>query len=156
MSYILLLSLIVLGIYLYKRGTRQKETRIQKRTTFEIKDVPDGYAVLEDGSFFVHGVTFRIKQCIDWASGKNLEIYHKREPKNKYDENAIAIYGKSSNGKRKLGYIEKEIAYDLVSDGLDKDMKIRLLSVKITDEAPFIEYDILVKEDLLKKSSFNY
>ena len=67
------------------------------------------------------------------------------ENNNKYDSNAIAVYGKSSTGERKLGYIAAEIADDLVYNELDDKIKARLIGVEIK-ETPFIEYEILVKK----------
>lgn len=124
---------------------------VQKKNTFNIDDTPDGYEVYENESYFVHGVTHRFKACLKWAEGNNHQISFKREPNNKYDSNAIAIFGKSSTGRRKLGYIASEIADDLVYRELDDKIKARLLSVEIK-EAPFINYEILVESKAYSES----
>jgi len=123
---------------------------LKSESTFEVDNIPKGYVVYEDDSFFVQGVTFRFEACVTWAQGEGHKISFKREPNNKHDSNAIAIFGKSSTGRRKLGYVAADIADDLVYKELDKKMKVRLLSVAIK-EAPFIEFEILVNsEDYLK------
>lgn len=111
-----------------------------------VEDIPTGYYVFEDQSFFVAGVTFRPQNCDWWVSGKNLSLSFKREPDNRHDENAIAIYGKNDMGSKKIGYVSSDIAFDIVSDGLYKKIKPRLISVAVGD-AHFIEYEILVKEN---------
>lgn len=111
----------------------------------DLEDIPDGYTVYQEQSFFVAGVTFRRDSCNWWISGKNLSLLFKREPSNSHDENAIAIYGKNDQGSKKIGYVNSDVAYDIVSDGLDKKIKPRLISVSVGD-AHFIEYEILVKE----------
>lgn len=111
----------------------------------DLEEIPDGYTVYQEQSFFVTGVTFRSDSCNWWVNGKNLSLSFKREPSNSHDENAIAIYGKNDQGSKKIGYVNSDIAYDIVSDGLDKKIKPRLISVSVGD-AHFIEYEILVKE----------
>ncbi len=138
-----------------KKVKRKDEAPISKdikhQDTFSIPDIPDGYIAFEDDSYYVAGVTFRMKACIEWATGSDLSIYFKREPKNKHDTNAIAVYGKSSNGRRKLGYVQAEIASEIVYRELDSDMKARLLGVEIK-EAPFIHYEILVDAEKYKET----
>ena len=106
-------------------------------------EIPDGYClfpddlgedVIVDFNFFVKGVHYRKKNIIKWATGKNLALTHRREPSNKYDPNAIAIYGTSSNGKFKLGYIDADLAEVLVETGLHKGMKLAIKDVEITDK----------------------
>ncbi|PHR57266.1 MAG: hypothetical protein COA44_06090 [Arcobacter sp.] len=116
----------------------------KKQDAFKVIDIPEGYEVYEDDDFFIQGVTYRMDACVKWATGENLELSFKREPNNKHDDNAIAIYGKSSTGKRRLGYVAAEIADELVYKELDDKIKPRLLSVEIK-EAPFINYEILVE-----------
>ena len=123
---------------------------IKKEDVFTVTKVSNGYSVFEDGSHFIQGVTYRKQNCIDWATGDNLSLSWKREPNNKYDSNAIAIYGKSSNGNKKIGYIAAEIADILVYEELTKGMKVNLLSVEIKD-TPFIQYEIWVKSDVYSK-----
>jgi len=115
-----------------------------KESIFEIDSILDGYEVYEDSTFFVQGVTYKFESCIKWAKGENHKIYFKREPNNKHDSNAIAVYGKSSTGRRKIGYIASEIADDLVYRELDDKIKARLINIEIKD-VPFIEYEILVE-----------
>ena len=110
-----------------------------------IKQPPLGYEIYEDSSFFIHGVSYRKNDCIIWAKEENLTLSYKREPNNKYDSNAIIIFGNSSKGKKKLGYIASEIADELVYENLIDNMKINLIDVKIEDGFPFIEYEIWVK-----------
>lgn len=154
-TYILIvLFIIYLSIKLFQSSKGRNE--IRKKSTFEIPDIAGEYKVYEfedNDEFFVHGVQARAKNVIDWAKGKNLSIYAKREPLNKFDSNAIAIYGQSSNKKRKIGYIATEIAEELVDKGYDKKLKVQLLDVKINNNTDaelefdlniFIEYKILI------------
>ena len=64
----------------------------------------------------VVGVTFRTENCkfdrqeiISRMSGKET-VYLKREPKNKFDSNAVAVMVKRKKGDLKIGYIRKELA----------------------------------------------
>lgn len=139
---------VTIGVYIYKKFFEKnigKKKEIKRKSEFAINDIPSGYEVYEDDTFFVHGVKHRFNDCLKWAKGDNCQIYFKRENNNKYDSNAIAVYGKSSTGERKLGYIAAEIADDLVYNELDDKIKARLIGVEIK-ETPFIEYEILVKK----------
>ena|GEM_PF-6997340 len=126
-----------------------KEDRAE--STFNVMNIPVGYEIYEDDSFFIHGVMHRFDACLKWAQGENHKISFKREANNKHDNNAIAIYGISSTGKKKLGYVAAEIADDLVYRELDNKIKARLLSVRI-EETPFIEYEILVESEAYRAS----
>lgn len=155
MNLIIWIIIVTIGVYIYKTYFEKNKKNnvseaIHKKSVFKVDDIPSGYEVYEDNTFFIHGVKHRFKECIKWAQGENLKISFKREPNNKYDDNAIAILGTSSTGKRQLGYIEADIADDLVYRNLDDKIIARLISVKIK-EAPFIEYEILVKSDAYQK-----
>lgn len=106
-------------------------------------EIPDGYCLFPDDldndliadfNFFVKGVHYRKANVIKWATGEDLALTHRREPSNKYDSNAIAIYGTSSNGKFKLGYVDADLAEVLVETGLNKGMKLAIKDVEITDK----------------------
>ena len=161
MGTLLSVAVMVLIVYLLIKllsGKTQKEEAlpINNNSTFEIPDVPDGYRVYEfeddDDEFFVHGVHHRKKAVLEWAQGKNLKLYTRREASNKYDSNAIAIQGESSGKKKKIGYVAAEIAEDLVDKGFDRKLKLQLLDVKITDDVePDSDFDmhILIKYKIL-------
>jgi len=166
MNLIIWVIVVVVGVYIYKTYfentkkekrenntniIKEKNSDVKKQSVFNVEDVPAGYEIYEDDTFFVHGVKHRFNACVKWAQGENHKIFFKREPKNKYDSNAIAIFGTSSTGKRQLGYIASEIADDLVYKELDDKIIARLISVEIK-ETPFIEYEILVKSDAYNKS----
>ena len=156
MDYIIAGVCIVVFLYIYKKRAKalvnDKPTGpIKKKSTFNVADMPNGYEVYEDSSFFIHGVKVRFDACLKWAQGENYQISFKRESNNKHDDNAIAIFGKSSTGERQLGYVAAEIADDLVYRELDNKIKARLVSVKI-EETPFIEYEILVESKAYKDS----
>jgi len=156
-------TIAVFSVFLYamlksKKSTLQKtaesnfsskddiDKAIKKvEKAFSIDDVSSDYYVFEDDSLFVHGVKRRKQSCIEWAQGNNHKLEFKREQNNKYDSNAIAIYGISSTGKRKIGYVAADVADELVYQELEGKIKPRLLNVEIKD-TPFIEYEILVKK----------
>lgn len=151
MNLIIWILVVIVGVYVYKtyfeKSKKEKlNNSIKKQSSFSIEDIPDGYEVYEDDTFFVHGVKYRFNECVKWAQGKNLKIFFKREPNNKHDNNAIAIFGTSSTGKKQLGYIASEIADDIVYRNLDDKIIARLISV-IIKETPFIEYEILVESN---------
>ena len=119
---------------------RSKQEKKQETIKTEISDgyclFPDDISedVIADFNFFVKGVHYRKKNIIKWATGKDLALTHRKEPSNKYDPNAIAIYGTSSNGKLKLGYIDADLAEVLAETGLYKGMKLAIKNVEITDK----------------------
>jgi hypothetical protein len=127
-----------------KRKPVKKEIKLA--ASFTVADIPDGYEIYEESDFYVHGVKKRMKACIKWATGENLSLEFKREPSNKYDTEAIAVYGISSNGRRKIGYVAAELADDIVERELEYSIIPRLLSVEIED-IPFIKYEILINSE---------
>lgn len=128
-----------------RKNLDQESNSEKTEKQFVVDEVLEGYYIYEDDSFFAHGVKHRFDACVTWAKGDNPKLAFKREPNNKYDSNAIAIYGISSTGRRKIGYVAAELADELVYEELDDKIKPRLLSVKIED-TPYIEYEILVKK----------
>ncbi len=124
-------------------GSKQTKKQVTIKT-----EVSDGYClfpddigddVIADFNFFVKGVHYRKKNIIKWATGEDLALTHRREPSNKHDPNAIAIYGTSSNGKFKLGYVDAELAEVLTETGLHKGMKLAIKNIEITDKVSMDE-----------------
>lgn len=141
-----------IGSFIIKQGKKKSVKEAEKYTSpFTVVDIPRGYEVYEESDFYVHGVKKRIKACREWAAGDNLSLEFKREPGNKYDSEAIAIYGISSSGRRKLGYVAAELADDIVDRELEYSIMPRLLDVEIK-ETPFINYEILINSEKYRSS----
>ncbi len=144
--------LLIVAYFIFRKKDQQKkQNKNEPQPKKEAVEIPinlegilDGYTVYQDQSFFIAGVTFRRDSCEWWVNGNNLSLSFRREPNNKYDDNAIAIYGKNDQGSKKIGYVEADIADDIVSNDLVKKIIPRLLSIRV-GEAHFIEYEILIK-----------
>lgn len=114
----------------------------ERKTHFEIPK-PDGYVYYQSG-LSVAGITRRqseCKSCLKQA-GKFAYFYLEAEPTNSHDRNAIKFMGK---GGYHLGYVDRETAAQIATDGILSELLVYPKSCFITDDGNLLIYFALLK-----------
>jgi len=106
----------------------------------------------------VAGLQHNIENCNKWLKNsdeKSLDLFFEREPNNKFDKNAIAIYGKSNRyDKIKLGYLASFRAKEIVEDDLFDYVIPSLPEIQYDEKnnnRVNVFFDILMEENKLKE-----
>lgn len=107
--------------------------------------IPEGHQLFD--GFEVSGMQHRLPAAIAFIKGKDHQLKLVREPRNKFDPNAIAVYGISKGlffGKeRHIGYVPAESAARIVASGLLSVLKPRLRNIYLSDRNfALVEMDI--------------
>ena len=71
------------------------------------------------------GVQHNTDQVWELAAMERPRLSWKREPDNPHDKNAIAIFDVSGRDQEIIGYVDRELATDLMNSGQFDELSIR-------------------------------
>ena len=124
-----------------------------------VKNILQDYP--EDLQIYVHaevaGISFRKNDALIFANARNQTIEMEREPGNKHDRNAIAIYGVCHRGRAMIGYVPKEIAAHIARSGMFDLLRPRLARVFMGGENsrdPYLEIQFQILGPKGRKKEF--
>jgi hypothetical protein len=99
--------------------------------------IPKGSKIL-CGGVDVAGIQHCRDDAIAFIKGKDQRLEIDREPKNKFDPNAIAVFGITKgffgSKRRKIGYIPAEIAKSIAAESAFSSISPRLRQVRLGDD----------------------
>jgi hypothetical protein len=152
-------ALILLLIYFFKKAKNNNDINykddngdnVLKLSFYNFPYNRKEYQILFD-RLEIAGINYRFNNAKKIFTNEDVYIVFEKEPNNKYDKNAIAIYGVNENKKEHIGYVDKETArfiaennlYDFVAPNL-KFIMIGYKKVLISD------YQILIKKEKMKE-----
>lgn len=115
--------------------------------------IPAGHQLFDNCE--VAGIQHRQENAAAFIKGSNPELELVREPRNKFDPNAVAVYGISKGWllrkRRHLGYLPKENAAKAVQSGFFEEMTARLRRVYLGDNGfTAIELDVTAPKERMK------
>ena len=108
---------------------------------FHRKEIPDGFQIFAAG-LEVAGLRHRRSDAARFIRGKELWLELEREPSNKYDKNAIKVFGCRKvfcwTKRFFLGYVPRDVSASIVERGVWGKVVPRLLKTYLGDDG-FVE-----------------
>lgn len=106
------------------------------KADYHLPPIPDGFQIYEE-RLEVAGLAQRKVDAARFARGKQKALEWEPEPGNRYDKNAVRLFGCHKGLFRMkrtlLGYVPKEVAKKIVERGLIADAQPRLLKTYVSD-----------------------
>lgn len=95
------------------------------RGTSFLPPIPKGFQIF-DARLSVAGIQYRREDATRFADDSGQTLALERETGNAHDTNAIKLIGISSNVRRFIGYVPREVAAQIVGSGLADAVQPRL------------------------------
>ena len=125
MIFFVIIGLIILCyIFFCKKPAATKE--LKKVQTFDYP-TPSDYIHYASGQ--VAGLYFRKKEAKAFAGSSDQSLEFEREPDNLHDKNAIKIIGITHSSRYFIGYIDKDLAKQIIETGVLPGIQIQLTRI---------------------------
>jgi hypothetical protein len=148
------IALLLLVIFIYKKirnSNNRDEDNILKLRFANFPYNRKEYQILFD-RLPIAGIYYRFKNAKKIFINENVYIIFKRESNNKYDSNAIAIYGANEKRKEHIGYVDSGTAKFIIENNLYDFVAPNLTFIMIGYKKVLVtDYQILIKKEKMKE-----